>query len=68
MGSFSRFEVGVAKRGVKVSLRKSGNTVVFTIPKMLRDLLGWELGDGVVLQVSNGALVVRKVESDETVV
>lgn len=38
---------------------KRGTGYCITIPKMMLDLMNWEIGEGVTLNILNSALVVR---------
>ncbi|MEM2463646.1 MAG: AbrB/MazE/SpoVT family DNA-binding domain-containing protein [Candidatus Bathyarchaeia archaeon] len=43
-----------------VKLRKSGNSLVITIPKEILETLGWKAEDELYIEAKNGTLIVKK--------
>jgi hypothetical protein len=43
-----------------VKLRKSGNSLVITIPKDILETLGWKAEEELFIEVQNKALIVKK--------
>ena len=48
---------------MKVKIRKSGNSFVLTIPKVLRDLYNWKEGTEVDLRLNSDGIIIESSHS-----